>query len=210
MRALVLVDLQNDFLPGGALAVEDGDAVIPVANALQRRFERVIATKDWHPPDHGSFAANHPGHAVGEVVKLDGLDQILWPVHCVADTAGSQLAPGLDTGGIEKIFYKGVDPNVDSYSALNDNAHRRSTGLGEFLREQGVEEIVIMGLATDYCVKFSVLDALDQGFGVTVVEDGCRGVNLEEGDSQAAFDEMRRAGARIVTAGSLLDGSDSG
>lgn len=205
MKALILVDLQNDFLPGGALAVPDGDAVIPVANRSQEYFDRVIATKDWHPPNHGSFASNHPGKAVGEVVELGGQEQILWPDHCVRETRGSQFAPGLETAGIEKIFYKGIDPEVDSYSALYDNAHLRATGLGDYLEETGVDEIYILGLATDYCVKFTALDALDLGFKVHVLADGCRAVDLNPGDGERALEEIAAHGANVMWSEELFE-----
>lgn len=205
MKALILVDIQNDFLPGGALAVPHGDEVIPVANRLQPCFELLIATKDWHPPDHGSFAANHPGHEPGEVVELDGLDQILWPVHCVQDTEGAELAAALETEWIDEYFYKGTDPRVDSYSTFFDNAARRSTGLAEYLHGAGVDEVVILGLATDYCVKFSALDAAHFGLRTTVVADGCRGVDLAPGNSERAFEEMRAAGVEVVESPELLE-----
>jgi nicotinamidase/pyrazinamidase len=166
---------------------------------LQKRFERVIATKDWHPPGHGSFASGHPGREVGERTLLAGLEQVLWPDHCVEDTPGSEFAPGLETSKVEKVFFKGTDPTVDSYSAFFDNAHRRSTGLGDYLRGKGVDEVYILGLATDYCVKFSVLDALELGFKVHVVADGCRAVNLRQGDGESSLEEMRRAGAEVIT-----------
>ncbi len=198
MRALILVDIQNDFLPGGALAVGEGDQVIPVANQLQPAFDLVIATKDWHPPDHGSFAANHVGCEPGGVIELDGLEQILWPVHCVQDSHGSELAADLDITRIHKVFFKGIDPKVDSYSTFFDNAKRRATGLGDYLRAAGVEEVYLLGLATDYCVKFSALDAVELGFRTFVVEDGCRGVDLQPGDSARALDEMRAAGVEVI------------
>ena len=204
MQALILVDLQNDFLPGGALAVPEGDRVIPVANCLQEAFGRVIATKDWHPEDHGSFASQHPGHEVGEVIELYGLDQILWPDHCVQGTPGAEFAPGLETRRVEKVFYKGTDRQIDSYSAFYDNAHRRSTGLGEYLKAEGLGEIVLLGLATDYCVLFSVLDALELGFEVHLITDGCRPVDLEPGDGEHALDKMRERGATFVTSDDVL------
>lgn len=203
MEALILVDLQNDFLPGGALAVPDGDEVIPVANRLARRFSRVIATKDWHPADHGSFASNHPGREVGDFVELAGQRQILWPDHCVQGTRGAEFAPGLETSAIEKVFYKGTDSGVDSYSAFFDNAHLVSTGLDDYLRETGVDEIYILGLATDYCVKFTAFDALRSGLRVHVVEDGCRGVNLEPSDSSDALHAMREAGVNVMRSSDL-------
>ena len=197
-RTLILIDLQNDFLPGGALAVPDGDAVIPVANELQRHFDLIVATQDWHPADRGSFAANHSGRKIGDVIDLNGLPQILWPVHCVQNTPGAAFAPALRTDRITEIFRKGTDPAIDSYSGFFDNGHRRSTGLDVYLKARGVSDVYIMGLATDYCVKFSVLDARQLGFSVHVIEDGCRGVNLKPTDSADAIAEMRRAGAAII------------
>ncbi|MCL5269849.1 MAG: bifunctional nicotinamidase/pyrazinamidase [bacterium] len=179
MRALNITDLQNDFMPGGALAVPEGDRVIAPANRLIQHFEFVVATQDWHPHDHGSFAANHPGCEVGSVIELGGLPQILWPVHCVQDTFGADFHPNLETARIRRIFHKGVDPHIDSYSGFYDNGHRRSTGLGEYLRDHDVDELFILGLATDYCVKYSVLDALHMGFRVAVIEDACRGIERQ-------------------------------
>ncbi len=203
MDALILVDLQNDFVPGGALPVKDGDKVIPVANSVQPHFELVVATRDWHPANHGSFAANHPGKKPGDIIELNGLQQILWPVHCVQNSHGAEFVAGLETAHISKIFFKGTDPGIDSYSALYDNAHRKSTGLGEYLRDQGVDTVYVLGLATDYCVKFTVLDALAEGFSVRLIEDGCRGVNLSPDDSTKAIAEMREAGAEIITSKEL-------
>lgn len=199
MRALILVDLQNDFVPGGALAVREGDRVIPIANALQAKFSRVLGTQDWHPANHGSFAASHPGKKPGEVIDLNGLPQILWPVHCLQNTRGGEFVAGLERGRIKRVFQKGIDPGIDSYSCFFDNARRRSTGLAEYLQAEGIRMIYIMGLATDYCVKFSVLDAISLGLETIVIADGCRGVNLHVGDDERAFDEMRSAGARIIT-----------
>ena len=199
MKALILVDLQNDFLPGGALAVPEGDRVISVANRLQSHFDVVVATRDWHPPDHASFATNHPGREPGEWIDLDGAPQILWPPHCVQNSHGAELAAELDTSNVRKIFFKGTDPGIDSYSTFFDNRHLKSTGLGDYLREQGVDEVYLMGLATDYCVKYSALDARGLGFETVVVEDGCRGIDLHEGDVAGAIQEMRDAGVRIVT-----------
>ena len=135
MKALIIVDLQNDFLPGGALPVPHGDEVIPLANELQRRFDLVVATKDWHPPDHGSFAANHPGKKPGDRIILDGIEQILWPVHCVQNTHGAEFAASFDTSRIAHVFHKGIDPLIDSYSTFFDNAHRRHTGLADYLKK---------------------------------------------------------------------------
>lgn len=198
MNALILVDLQNDFLPGGALGVPGGDEVIPLANRLMDDFEIIVATQDWHPPDHGSFAANHPGRQVFESIDLSGLPQTLWPVHCVQGTPGAEFAPGLDAGRITRVFRKGTRPEVDSYSGLFDNGRRHSTGLAEWLREQGVTRVIVCGIATDYCVKFTALDAVAEGFDVTLHLPACRGVDLQPGDIAAAVEAMREKGVRIT------------
>jgi len=164
MKTLILVDIQNDFLPGGALGVPDGDVIILIVNQLQAVFPLVVATQDWHPANHGSFAANHPGKAVFQQFDLNGLPQTLWPVHCVQGTPGAELAPGLQRDRIAKIFPKGTDAGIDSYSGLFDNGHRKSTGLGEWLKDKGATEVYVCGLATDYCVKFTALDAAHMGF----------------------------------------------
>lgn len=204
MKALILVDLQNDFLSGGALAVPDGDAVIPLANRLQTVFPLVVATQDWHPPDHGSFAANHPGRRPFEQIDLAGLPQTLWPVHCVQDTRGAEFAPGLGRDRIARVFRKGTEADLDSYSGFFDNGHRRSTGLGEWLKEKDVTEVHVCGLATDYCVKFTVLDAVRAGFKAFLIEDACRGVNLQPDDTSRAVEKMRNAGAQVLRSGNLL------
>jgi nicotinamidase/pyrazinamidase len=195
--ALILVDLQNDFLPGGALAVPEGDRVVPIANRLMDDFKVIVATQDWHPSDHGSFAANHPGKEVFEVTELNGLPQVLWPLHCVQGTNGAEFAPGLEVGRITKVFRKGTDPAIDSYSGFYDNGHRKSTGLGEWLKEQGVKRVTVCGLATDYCVKFTALDAVAEGFEVTLDAAASRGVNLVPGDVDRAVEEMRARGVEI-------------
>lgn len=205
MKALILVDIQNDFLPGGALAVPEGDAVIPVANRLQQVFPLVVATQDWHPADHGSFAANHPGKNLFEQIDLNGLPQTLWPVHCMQQSAGAELAPALERRNIARVFPKGADAAVDSYSGFFDNGHRRDTGLGNWLKEKGVTDVYVCGLATDYCVKFTALDAVKLGFTTHVIEDASRGVNLQPGDVGNAFAEMQRAGVKIVQSADLLN-----
>jgi nicotinamidase/pyrazinamidase len=197
-RALILVDLQNDFLPGGALAVPDGDQVIPVANLMQERFTLIVATQDWHPPGHGSFASAHPGRQPGDRIDLNGLPQILWPDHCIQRTEGAALAPALRTERIAAVFQKGTDPGVDSYSGFFDNGHRHATGLGDWLSAKGVAEVYILGLATDYCVKLTALDAARLGHVVYLVEDGCRGVDVCPGDVEAAIREMQAAGVTAV------------
>ena len=203
MNALILVDVQNDFVPGGALAVPDGDKVAPIANAVQERFELVVATQDWHPGNHGSFAANHPGRDPGETIDLNGLLQILWPVHCVQGTQGAEFVRDLETARIARVFQKGTDAAIDSYSGFFDNGHRKATGLGDYLKGRGVTDVYVLGLATDYCVKFTALDARELGFNTFLIEDASRGVNLRPGDVDRAIEEMRRAGVRIATSRDL-------
>jgi nicotinamidase/pyrazinamidase len=175
VKALILVDLQNDFLPGGALAVPRGDEVIPVANRLQPRFDLVVATQDWHPRGHGSFASSYPGRKPGELSELGGLPQVLWPDHCVQGSRGAEFARDLSMNRVEAIVRKGTDPRIDSYSGFFDNGHRKSTGLGDYLKGRGAAWVFVLGLATDYCVKSTALDARRLGFRATLVEDGCRG-----------------------------------
>jgi len=178
--------------------VSHGDEVIPVANNLQRRFNLLLATQDWHPPNHGSFATNHPGKKPGDRFMLDGIEQILWPVHCVQNTHGADFAPSFDTSRIAHVFHKGIDPRIDSYSTFFDNAHRRRTGLGEYLKERSINDIYLLGLALDYCVKYSALDARYLGFNTHIILDGCRGIGLDPGDLDRAIDEMKRAGAILL------------
>jgi nicotinamidase/pyrazinamidase len=208
MKTLIIVDLQNDFLPGGALPVPHGDEVIPLANELQRQFNLVVATKDWHPPDHGSFAANHPGKKPGDRIILDGIQQILWPVHCVQNTHGAEFAPAFDTSRIAHVFHKGIERNIDSYSTFFDNAHRRHTGLADYLKKRAIKDIYLLGLALDYCVKYSALDARHLGLNTYVILDGCRGIELEPGDIDRALDEMKRVGAVLVQSAEIRDKSE--
>lgn len=198
MKALLLIDIQNDFMPGGSLAVPGGDEIIPIINELMPKYDLVVATQDWHPENHGSFAANHPGKNIFEQILLDGLPQTLWPVHCVQNTGGALFAPGLDTRLIHRVFTKGMNPQIDSYSGLYDNGHRASTGMGEWLKSQSVTELHVAGVATDYCVKFTVLDALAKGFHVSLITTACRGVNLQADDVDRALEEMRTAGCKIM------------
>ena len=199
-KALIIVDVQNDFCPGGALAVPDGHLVVPIINDLQENgdFAVVVATQDWHPKNHGSFASSHQGKSPGDIVRLGGLPQILWPDHCVQFTPGAEFVSSLNTDKIEKIFQKGTDPDIDSYSGLNDNGHKKSTGLGEFLKEKGVTDVHIAGLATDYCVKFTALDSQEYGFKTSVVVGACRGVNLIPTDVDDALRDMRLAGISLL------------
>ena len=198
LRALVLVDIQNDFCPGGALAVADGDTVVPVANRLMQRVDLVVATQDWHPDDHGSFAANHPGHNVFDCIHLGGLPQVLWPKHCVQWTGGALLHPSLDTRRIARVFPKGTDTAIDSYSGFFDNGRRKATGMGDWLKAQGVGELLICGLATDSCVKATAIDGAQLGFRTLLIEDACRGVGLQPTDMPNAVAAMRQAGVVIA------------
>ena len=204
-KALILVDLQNDFMPTGALPVPQGDEVIALANALQRHFECIIATQDWHPKNHGSFAANHPGLAPGEVIELAGLAQTLWPVHCVQGTRGAEFVKELKVDRLSQIFQKGSDPQIDSYSGFFDNGQQKSTGLAAYLKVQQVSDVYIMGLALDYCVKYTVLDACQLGFKTFLIEDACRGVNLNSEDSALAIKDMQAAGAHIVQSADIFE-----
>lgn len=205
MDALIVVDVQNDFLPGGSLAVPDGDAVIPVINALLPEFELVVATQDWHPPDHRSFASQHAGRSVGDVIDLNGQSQILWPDHCVQGSVGAAFASALDTRAVRHVFHKGTDVTIDSYSGFFDNGHRRSTGLHSFLQARGATRVVVVGLATDYCVRYTALDAVSLGFDVVVVENACRGVDLNVGDVSDALRELTEGGVRVCNSCDLFE-----
>ena len=196
-HALLLVDLQNDFLPGGTLGVAGGNEIIPIINAMMPNFDVIVATQDWHPANHGSFAVNHPGREVYEIVDLDGLPQTLWPPHCVQQTGGALFAPALDTRRISRIFPKGIDPRVDSYSGFFDNGHRSDTGLAGWLRDNGITELTLCGIATDYCVKFSALDAIKCGFKVNLALAACRGVDIQPGDCDKAVAEVHERGGNI-------------
>jgi nicotinamidase/pyrazinamidase len=205
MKALIVVDVQNDFLPTGSLPVLRGDEVVPVANRLMRELgaDVVVATQDWHPPSHASFASNHPGKQPFDVIELCGQQQTLWPDHCVQNSCGAELAPGLDAARFDRVFQKGTDPGIDSYSAFFDNGHKKATGLGAWLKERGVGEVVVVGLALDVCVKYTALDARELGFDTTLVLDGCRGVDVHPGDSERALEEMKSAGVRVATSQGL-------
>ena len=198
MKALILVDLQNDFLPGGALPVANGNVILPIINQIQKKFSLVIATKDFHPPNHISFTTSHPHSSVGDCVSTSNGPQIIWPIHCVQGTKGSEFSPLLDTSAIHTIFYKGTQTDIDSYSTFFDNANLYSTGLDDFLKEKGIKELYFTGLATDYCVKFSVLDALNLGYRCHVITDGCKGIDLNKGDIQEALNTMSAQGASLI------------
>lgn len=202
--ALIIVDVQNDFLPGGALAVEDGDQVIPIINELQNEFQFIVATQDFHPANHGSFATNHPGKKIGEFVTLGGLSQILWPEHCVQGTFGSEFHKDLNQDNWKAIFQKGTNPDVDSYSGFFDNARKESTGLADYLKQEGIKKVYITGLALDYCVKFTALDAHSLGFETYLIVDASRAVNIDPMDGDFAIEEMAKIGIKIISSREIL------
>ena len=205
MKALLLIDLQNDFMPNGALPVPDGYAAVIAANYAQRYFRIVIATKDWHPEKHLSFAKQHEGKKPGDVIELFGLKQTLWPVHCVQNTFGAAFSKGLDQSHIQHVVTKGQDLNLDSYSAFFDNAHRHATGLGNYLKLRAIDEIYLLGVATEYCVKYSALDAIHLGLKTNVIIDGCRGIGLHKHDVENAEIEMQNAGVRFIKLADLAN-----
>lgn len=198
MLGLLLVDIQNDFCAGGALEVKDGDATVQVANRLLdlEVFAKKVSTQDWHPASHKSFASN-VDQELFSLFDLNGLPQVAWPDHCVQDTLGAKFHPELNVVKLDRWFPKGTDTEIDSYSGFFDNGKRGDTGLHKYLQDEEIDELVIVGLATDYCVKFTVLDALELGYKVHVLIDGCRGVNQNPGDETKAFEEMEAAGANV-------------
>jgi nicotinamidase/pyrazinamidase len=204
MRALLLLDIQNDFCPGGALPAVDGNRIVAVANRLIPHFDLVLATLDFHPPNHGSFASQHPNKRPFDMGNLSGRPQLLWPTHCVQGTHGAEFHPCLHVAAIEQVFAKGTNPKIDSYSGFFDNGRRKSTGLCDCLRAHGVDHVVVMGLPTEFCVRATVLDALDLGLQVTVVADGCRPLDLMDGDGERALESMRMAGAAIVESRAIV------
>ena len=204
MKALILIDIQNDFLPGGTLAVPDGNAIIPVVNALQQHFELVVATQDWHPPQHKSFASNHKGKKVFELIDLNGLEQVLWPDHCVQGSEGAELSKAVNWNKTEAIFRKGTNTEIDSYSGFYDNGHLKRTGLAHYLKGKGVQEIYIAGLAADYCVYFTAKDALIEGFDTYVIEDATRAIN-NDGFAKAK-DDLIQKGGHIISSSDLSAG----
>lgn len=202
---LLVIDVQMDFLPGGALAVPDGDAVIAPINRLLGRFPHAVVTQDWHPPGHVSFATRHPGRAPFDTVALDYGPQVLWPEHCVQGSAGAVLAPGLAAERAELVIRKGHHRHVDSYSAFLEADRRTPTGLAGYLRERGFTRVVLCGLATDYCVAWSALDARAAGFEAVVVEDAVRGID-RDGSVARAWAEMAAAGVGRVVSGAIRGG----
>jgi nicotinamidase/pyrazinamidase len=200
MKALILVDLQRDFFRNGALEIADAEAIIPVANRLMPLFDIVVVTQDWHPANHQSFAANHLWRKPGQTMQINAQPQLLWVIHCVQNSYGAELVAELDRENIDKIIQKGAKADIDSYSAFFDNSGQQSTGLHDYLQAQGIKKVYIMGVATDYCVKYTTLDALALGYDTFLIADGCRGANLTDGDSERAMLEMRDKGATWIAA----------
>jgi nicotinamidase/pyrazinamidase len=198
--ALLIVDLQIDFCPGGNLAVPEGDRIIPLVNRLTRGFERVVATQDWHPRDHVSFASNHPGKNPFDTIQTAEGEQVLWPDHCVTGTRGAEFHPELETLAFDLIIRKGSNRNLDSYSAFFENDHETPTGLHFYLQGLELKSVYLVGLALDVCVYYSALDALRLGFDVTLVEDACRGIDSPPGSSKVRLEEMKKSGAHILKA----------
>lgn len=208
MKALLLVDIQNGFCPGGNLAVADGDAVVPVANALINKgnYDVIAASQDWHPEGHGSFASVHPGKAPFEMGELGGKPQVMWPDHCVQNTKDAEFHPDLDLSAVDYIQRKGENRKIDSYSAFRDNDHHAVTGLADYMKGKGVTTLDIVGLALDFCVKFTALDAREMLPGVTVrlILEGCRGIT--EDGVEEALAEMREAGVKLIDLRAAIEG----
>lgn len=204
MKALLMIDIQNDFLPGGSLEVAYGDQIIPVVNSVQELFDVIIATQDWHPREHVSFASNHSGKTPGEIVTAGGIEQILWPDHCIQGTTGADIAQEIRMDKVINVIRKGTDPEIDSYSGFYDNRQHRDTGLHRYLRGLGINFLVLTGLAADVCVKYTALDALKLGYEVFLVEDATRAVGGEVALRKTA-NELRKAGIRVVSSKRLAE-----
>ena len=203
MKALIIIDIQNDFLPGGALAVPGGDEIIPVVNKLQPYFDLVVATQDWHPPNHKSFAASHSGKSVFEKIELQGLEQVLWPVHCVQGSSGAEFSESLNMDRVEAIFRKGMNPEIDSYSGFFDNGHLKSTGLADYLKARKIKEVYLVGLAGDYCVFFSAKDALKEGFQTYYIKDATRSISDENMENVTG--EIHQNKGKIILSDYVFD-----
>ncbi|MXO31579.1 bifunctional nicotinamidase/pyrazinamidase [Apibacter sp. B2912] len=197
MKALIVVDIQNDFLQGGSLAVQGGNEIIPVINSIQGKFDLVVATQDWHPKGHKSFASQHSNKSVYDKIDLNGIEQVLWPDHCVQGTFGAEISSELNQNKIEAIFRKGINTTIDSYSGFYDNGKLKFTGLGDFLKGRGMKEIFICGLAADYCVYFTAKDALELGFTSTIIENATKAIDVSN------FENIKRN--FIQSGGSIIE-----
>ena len=202
MKALIVVDIQNDFTKGGALEVPDGEKIIPLVNLLQSRFDLVVATQDWHPSNHKSFASRHEGKKPFDHILLNGLEQVLWPDHCLQGSHGAEFHPHLETNKVEAVIRKGMDPETDSYSGFFDNGHRRATGLTGYLRERKTNEVFICGLAGDYCVFFTAKDAIGEGFDTCIIEDATRSIRAES--FKRVRQEIAGLGGKIIKAAAIF------
>ncbi|MCC9168838.1 bifunctional nicotinamidase/pyrazinamidase [Pontibacter harenae] len=202
MKALLLIDIQNDFLPSGALAVPEGGQVIPIANQLQQHFDLVVATQDWHPQNHKSFSSQHTAKQPFDVIDLYGLEQVLWPDHCVQGSVGAEFSKELNMHKVAAIFRKGTNAEVDSYSGFYDNGHRISTALSDYLRGKAVTEVYLAGLAGDYCVYFSAKDALQEGFAVYLIDDACRPISPE--GYQKAKEDIVSKGGKVINSSEII------
>ena len=203
MEALIIVDLQLDFLENGNLEVPNGDQIIPIVNQLMNKFEICVATKDWHPANHVGFAANHPWRKPFQIIKIDGNDQILWPMHCVQNTLGAEFPPQLNVKNIDKIIYKGTNPDIDSYSAFFDNHHQNQTELNSYLIENQIDKIYICGLAYDYCVKYTAIDGVELGYEIIIIEDACRSIHEDELSMNLLRSELESKRIRIINSNEL-------
>jgi nicotinamidase/pyrazinamidase len=201
MKTLIIIDVQNDFMPEGPLAVPQGDKIVPVINSIQKNFSLVVATQDWHPGNHRSFASNNAGKKPYDKIELHGIEQVLWPDHCVESTKGAELHPDLDSKRIAAVFRKGMDPEIDSYSGFYDNNHKLSTGLAGYLKEKRASEIYFCGLAADICVYYSILDSILEGFNALLIEDASRPLFPEKFDDIKC--ELAKLGVRIVKSNEL-------
>jgi nicotinamidase/pyrazinamidase len=201
--ALLVIDVQNDFIPGGQLAVPEGDLIVPLINQLGGQFRQVIIAQDWHPAGHASFASSHPGRKPYDVIQLPYGEQTLWPVHCVRDTHGAELHADLDLPHAQLIIRKGCNPDIDSYSAFLEADRTTTTGLAGYLKERGIDTVYMVGLALDFCVMFSALDARAAGFNAFVVLDACRAIDLD-GSLAAAIERMQVAGVKLISANEIL------
>ncbi|MFO7790425.1 MAG: bifunctional nicotinamidase/pyrazinamidase [Bacteroidales bacterium] len=202
MKTLIIVDVQNDFMPGGALEVPEGDAIIPVINDIQSRFDLVVATQDWHPPAHNSFATNHPDKEPMEKITWKGIEQILWPDHCVQGTSGAEFFPLLNTNPVETIFRKGMDVDIDTYSGFFDNGHKKDTGLAGYLKSRGADELYVCGLAADVCVYFTLLDAVDAGFNVTLIMDATKAI--DDNSFLKQQERLKKIGVKLLRANEIV------
>jgi len=202
VKTLIIIDAQNDFMPGGNLEVPKGDLIVPVINRMQKNFDLVIVTQDWHPQNHKSFASNHSNKKPFDVINLNGIKQILWPDHCVQGSKGAEFHPDLEINKIAAIFRKGMDPEIDSYSGFYDNGHRISTGLSGYLKEKGITEICFCGLAADICVYYTIKDSLKEGFSATLIEDASLPLN---NDSFISIkNELIKLGVRIIKSNEIF------